>query len=114
MENSLRRQVENYFNAYETKDRSVVEAMLADNFSFSSPRDNHIPKTAYFERCWPQSNKEPVFTLQMILEKDHTVIILYDIKNNQGINARNMELFTFSEDKITSIEVFFGRGNHME
>ena len=41
------------FTAYETKDRPALEALLAADFTFTSPLDDCIDRDAYFERCWP-------------------------------------------------------------
>ncbi len=41
--------------AYVTKSRDVAEAIIGDDFSFTSPFDNQIGRSTYFERCWPNS-----------------------------------------------------------
>ncbi len=108
METSITRLVENYFNAYETKQRKVVEDLLADDFTFTSPEDDGIDKDAFFEKCWGQSDDHPLFKLEKILEHNHQIIILYDCKTGSGQEFRNVEIFIFEGNKIKSIEVFFG------
>lgn len=49
--------VRRLFGAYQSKDRQVVEELLSDDFTFTSPYDDHIDRTAYFERCWPNSDR---------------------------------------------------------
>jgi hypothetical protein len=39
--------VRNYFSAYESKDRNILENLLSDDFTFSSPRDDRISRTKY-------------------------------------------------------------------
>jgi ketosteroid isomerase-like protein len=48
--------VRKYFAAYAAKDRKTVENLLSEDFTFTSPYDDHINKTTYFERCWPNSD----------------------------------------------------------
>ncbi len=108
MESSLSRLVENYYNAYETKEKQVVEDLLGENFTFTSPEDDNIDRDAFFERCWGQSDDHPVFKLEKIMEHDHQVIVLYECKTGSGRRFRNMEIFVFDQAKIKSIEVFFG------
>ena len=45
------------YQAYVTKDRSSLEALIADDFHFTSPLDNRIDRDTYFERCWPNSER---------------------------------------------------------
>ncbi len=54
------------FAAYESKDRAALEALVADDFHFSSPRDNRIDRQTYFERCWPFSEKVRAFRIEKL------------------------------------------------
>ena len=40
--------VHGYYAAYGRKDRQVVEDLLSDDFTFSSPQDDHIDRATYF------------------------------------------------------------------
>ena len=48
------------FNSYVGKDRSTVEALIAEDCHFTSPLDNRIDRESYFEAggrpepIWPQ------------------------------------------------------------
>ncbi len=39
------------YEAYVTKDRSALEALLAEDFHFTSPLDNRLDRETYFRRC---------------------------------------------------------------
>lgn len=41
------------FAAYVDQDREAADALLADDFVFTSPQDDHIDKATWFERCYP-------------------------------------------------------------
>jgi hypothetical protein len=43
------------YQAYADKDRAAIEALIADDFHFTSPLDNRIDRKTYFTRCWPNS-----------------------------------------------------------
>jgi ketosteroid isomerase-like protein len=109
METSLTRLVENYFNAYETKDRKVVEDLLGPDFVFISPEDDHINTAEFFEKCWGRSDDHPVFQIAKIRERDHELLVMYECRTADGRSFRNVEIFIFHQNKIKSIEVFFGR-----
>jgi hypothetical protein len=37
------------------------EALIADDFHFTSPLDNRIDRATYFARCWPNSESTEGF-----------------------------------------------------
>ena len=45
------------YEAYVSKDRAAIEALIAPDFHFTSPLDNRIDRATYFARCWPNSEK---------------------------------------------------------
>jgi ketosteroid isomerase-like protein len=97
------------FDGYRKKTRAVVENLLADDFTFTSPYDDAISKAAYFERCWPasidyiRSNK-----LEQICEDGDTAFVLYKCVTMDGREFRNTEHFTFRDSKVRAINVYFG------
>ena len=46
-----------YYTAFEKKDWNLIQPVLADGFTFSSPLDDHISVAAFKERCWPNAIK---------------------------------------------------------
>ena len=46
-----------YFKTWETAEKDEMEARLANGFTFTSPRDDHLDGAAFLERCWPQAGK---------------------------------------------------------
>ena len=53
--------IDKYFAAYMSNDRNAIEEFLSDDFTFTSPYDDHIDKAAYFEKCWHFSENDPDF-----------------------------------------------------
>jgi ketosteroid isomerase-like protein len=100
--------VKRMFEAYPAKDRATVEALLADDFTFSSPYDDAIDRAEYFRRCWPNSETIAGFALRKILADDNEVFALYECRTGSGARFSNTEHFVFEGDKIKKIEVFFG------
>ncbi len=49
--------VKEYYTAFEKKDWNLMEQILADGFTFTSPLDDHISLKAFKERCWPNAYK---------------------------------------------------------
>jgi ketosteroid isomerase-like protein len=101
--------IHQYFSAYENKDRNVIEGLLSDDFTFTSPYDDHINTFIYFQRCWPFSEQQPeFFRIEKLFEKGDEVFVQYVCKPKSGIEFRNVELFRISENKIKEITVYFG------
>jgi ketosteroid isomerase-like protein len=92
------------FDAYRTKTRAVVEDLLADDFTFTSPYDDRISKGVYFDRCWPASlayihSNE----LKQICEAGDTAFVLYKCVTVDGREFRNTEHFAFASGKVKAI-----------
>lgn len=98
----------NCYLAYVTGDRSVVEDLLADDFTFSSPADVGIDRTRYFERCWPGSETAGSFEFTRLIESGDEVVVTYEATRTDGSRFRNTEVLTFAGDKILQAEVYFG------
>lgn len=97
------------FDAYRAQDRETAERLLADDFVFTSPQDDHIDKTAYLERCFPTADR---FRTQNILELvsagDHGVFLLYEYELQTGERYRNAEFITVRDGRLVETQVFFG------
>jgi ketosteroid isomerase-like protein len=96
------------FAAYKSKDRNVVEGLLTENFTFTSPYDDKIDKATYFERCWPNSERILTHFIERIFEQRNEAFVTYGCLTNEGTEFRNTEFFTFDGDRISSVNVYFG------
>lgn len=98
------------YRAYETQDRALIEAVLADDFHFSSPRDDNIDRAAYFERCWPNAGRLEAFDLERIVEQGDEAFVRYVARRvADGGRFRNVEVFRFRAGRIIAVDVYFGR-----
>jgi len=97
-----------YYGAYVTGDRSVVEKLLTDDFTFYSPADVGIDRAKYFERCWPNFKRSASCDFKRLVESGDEVIVTYESAKTDGSRFRNTEVLTFRGDKICKAEVYFG------
>jgi ketosteroid isomerase-like protein len=100
--------VRDSYGAYESGDRSALEQILSDDFTFYSPPDPGIDRTTYFERCWPNSERLDKFEFVRLIEAGDEVIVTYESTRTDGTRFRNTEVHTFDADKISRVEVYFG------
>ena len=103
-----------YYRAYEDDDRGAMEAMLAPDFTFTSPYDDAISREAFFLRCWPNHVWLDKFHLELVLVEGNRVMVMYrfearptDVKR-PNLSFRNAECLTFEKERLSHVDVFFG------
>ena len=96
------------YQAYVDKDRSAIEAVIADDFHFTSPLDNRIDRKAYFDRCWPNSGTIAGFEFINLVADGERVFVTYEGQRPDGKGFRNTEILTIRNGKIVEAEVYFG------
>jgi hypothetical protein len=96
------------YRAFADGDREMVETMLADGFTFSSPVDVGLDRAGYFERCWPGAGQRQQFQFVRLVEAGDEVIVTYEMTRADGGRGRNTEILTFSGERIIGAEVYFG------
>ena len=95
------------FAAYRANDRNAVEAVLTDDFRFTSPYDDALDKVSYFERCWDTGWIEQQDIEKIFVEGDEA-FVTYRCVARGGKSFRNTEFFRFEGDRVKGIEVYFG------
>lgn len=100
--------VKKSYQAYVDKDRAAIEAVIADDFHFTSPLDNHIDRTTYFERCWPNSETISGFEFIRLVPAGDKVFVTYEGRSTNGHTFRNTEILTVRDGQVTDAEVYFG------
>ena len=96
------------YEAYETKDRAAIEALIADDFHFSSPLDNRIDRATYFDRCWPNSKSIEGFEFIHLVRDEERVFVTYEARGAGGHRFRNTEIVSVRGTQIVDVEVYFG------
>jgi hypothetical protein len=96
------------YQAYVDKNRSAIEALIADKFRFTSPLDNHIDRKTYFERCWPNCERITDFKFIYIVRDGDRAFVTYEGRSNRGPGFRNTEILTVEDGKPVDAEVYFG------
>lgn len=96
------------YQAYVDKDRAAIEAVIADDFHFTSPLDNRVDRRTYFERCWPNSETISDFRFVHLVEDGDVVFVTYEGTANTVRRFRNTEVLTVRDGKIVEAEVYFG------
>ena len=100
-----------WYAAWDTsKDWSTADALLTDDFTFSSAAgDDHISKSTFKKQCWDtQINFIERFELESMFENANEAFVKYLCHTKNGKAFRNVEHFAFRDNKIASLECYFG------
>lgn len=100
--------VKRSFQSYEDSNREAAEAVIADDFHFTSPLDNRIDRTTYFQRCWPNHETCERFEFVRLVPHGDEVIVTYEGTSTNGHVFRNTEVLTVNNGQIVEVEVYFG------
>ena len=95
------------YDAYVTKDRAAIEALIADDFHFTSPLDNRLDRATYFARCWPNSESIEGFDFIHVVADGDRVFVTYEGRGADR-RFRNTEVLTVKNGRLTDAEVYFG------
>jgi hypothetical protein len=99
--------VKTALKAYVSKDRAAIEAVIADEYRFSSPIDNALDREAYFAICWPNSKNMGAMEIIHGAENGEHAWIVYEAEAGEK-RLRNAELHRVRGGRIIETEVYFG------
>ena len=85
-----------------------MEEGLSDDFSFTSPYDDHISKATFFERCLPGSVNFRSHQIEKIFVNGNEAFMRYRAELKDGTIFRNTEYIRLEGNKIREVEVYFG------
>ena len=95
------------FAAFLAQDRKTLEEGLSDDFTFTSPRDDHINEATFFERCFPGSMHFHTPQIEKLFVQGNEAFVRYQAELKDGITFRNTEYIRIEGNKIREVEVYF-------
>ena len=104
--------IRKWYKAWEKKDMDwgPFDALLADDFTFSSTDGNdHISKAAFKKNCWEtQIGFLKAFDLELVAVKNDEALVKYLGHTMNGKSFRNVEFLRVRNQRIETIECYFG------
>ena len=102
--------VRRWYKAWQQKDWGPVDALMAENFAFTSAAgDDHISKSTFKKQCWEtQIGFVDHFEIEQLFARDNEVFVKYLCRTKNGKSFRNVEYIRVRNDKVESIECYFG------
>ena len=100
----------NWYAAWEKTDWAPIDAMMTDDFTFTSAAgDDHISKSTFKSRCWEtQKGLIDRVDLEQVFGSGNEALVKYLGHTKNGKSFRNVEYFRFRDDKIAALECYFG------
>lgn len=96
------------YAAYAESDRDALEALIADDFTFSSPDDPELDRVGYFERCWPNHEHIREIRIEKLFVEGDEVFVRYELERVSGERFRNTEFLRVREGRLVRAEVYYG------
>ncbi|MEU8994371.1 nuclear transport factor 2 family protein [Streptomyces caniferus] len=97
------------FGAYLAQDRAAIDRLLAEDFVFTSPQDDHIGKAAFLEICFPTADRlRSQEILDAVALDGEQVYVRYEYELKTGERHRNVEVMTVRDGRLAETQVYFG------
>ena len=104
--------VRKYYKEWETKDWHPVDILLADDFTFTSPLDDHISKSAFKAGCWDtQIAFIERFDLKHVIGTGNDAFVMYLCHTTNDKTFRNVEYLRLKGEQVEAVECYFGGQN---
>jgi ketosteroid isomerase-like protein len=102
--------VRKWYGAWEKKDLSTFDAMLADNFTFTSAAgDDHISRSTFKTQCWDtQAKLIERSDLERVITSGNEAFVKYLCTTTNGKSFRNVEYLRLRDGKVEALECYFG------
>jgi len=101
--------VRRMFEAYLAGDEAVARELLADDYTFTSPQDDHIDRDAFLERCFPTAARVRWQEIrELVPAGEDGAFVLYEYELRTGERHRNVEHAVVRDGRLAETHVFFG------
>ena len=104
--------VRKYYKGWEVKDWRAFDLLLTDDFTFTSPLDARISKSAFKKGCW--DTQIPFigrFDLEHVVGAADDAFVMYLAHTTNGRTFRNVEYLRLKGGQVAAVECYFGGKN---
>lgn len=102
--------IRKYYSLWSRQDEwRPVDMMLTDDFTFTSPVDDRISKSAFKTGCWDTQHALIAgHDLDRVFVIGDQAFVRYTCRTKNGKSFRNVEYLQLKSKKIAAIECYFG------
>jgi hypothetical protein len=104
--------VRKYYTGWERKDWRAFNMLLTDDFTFTSPLDARISKSAFKAGCWDtQIAFIGRFDLEHVVGRGNDAFVMYVCHTTNDKTFRNVEYLRLKGEQVEAVECYFGGQN---
>jgi hypothetical protein len=104
--------IRKYHTGWERKDWHAFDILLTDDFTFTSPLDAHISKSAFKAGCWDtQIAYIGRFDLEHVAGTGNEAFEMYVCHTTNDKTFRNVEYLRLEGEQVQAVECYFGGPN---
>lgn len=96
-----------FIRAFREQDAGLALSLMSDEFTFTSPQDDHLDRDTWLERCFPTAGYFDSPPTLQIVEVGGVVLHRYQY-NVAGRTYRNVEASRVQDGLVHEVEVYFG------
>lgn len=102
--------IRRWYKAWVEKDEDQFEALMTDNFTFTSAAgDDHISRSTFKTQCWDtQAKLIERSDLERVITKGNEAFVKYLCHTTNGKSFRNVEYLLLKDGKLEALECYFG------
>ena len=102
--------IRKWYKAWVEKDEAQFEALMTDNFTFSSAAgDDHISRSTFKTQCWDtQAKLIERSDLERVITSGNEAFVKYLCHTTNGKSFRNVEYLLVKDGKVEALECYFG------
>ena len=102
--------IRKWYKAWVEKDEGQFEALMTDNFTFTSAAgDDHISRSTFKTQCWDtQAKLIERSDLERMITSGNEAFVKYLCHTTNGKSFRNVEYLRVSDGKVEALECYFG------
>ena len=96
--------------AFDEQDAATAERLLADDYRFTSPQDDHLDKADWLRICFPTAAhfaERTILAIEALGSNDVLTYYEYEVADT-GEVYRNAEVITVRDGRVVETRVFFG------
>lgn len=95
--------------AFDAQDADAADRLVADDFTFTSPQDDHLDKAEWMRVCFPTAEHFGSRTMLAVQQLGDDVVAYYEYEvAESGERYRNVEVLRVRDGQVVQTRVFFG------
>jgi ketosteroid isomerase-like protein len=102
--------IRKWYKAWVEKDEDQFEALMTDNFTFTSAAgDDHISRSTFKTQCWDtQAKLIERSDLERVITSGNEAFVKYLCHTTNGKSFRNVEYLQVKDGRVEALECYFG------